>query len=93
MPAWRRDPAPEIESRIRVVLTGMLPLLRIEAPGISLVSFDVASGVVLLRVDGDCPDCTMSAATFREGIAAHLRLRVPEIREVRIADPSSISHE
>ena len=37
----------------------------------------------VLRVEGDCPDCDMSAANMIEGIAAHLRARVPEVKDVR----------
>lgn len=58
-------------------------MLRIEPAAVELVSFDPATGTAVLRVEGDCPDCQMSAAMMIEGISAHLRARVPEIREVR----------
>jgi Fe-S cluster biogenesis protein NfuA len=50
---------------------------------LALVSFDSATGVTVLRIAGDCPDCDMTATELRAGIEAHLRLRVPEITEVR----------
>ena len=77
---WRR---PEVDDRIRAALAELPALLRIEAAGIELVSFDRERGVAILRVEGDCPDCQMSVAMMMEGIGAHLRARVPEIREVR----------
>lgn len=89
MRVWRRSAAVRedvIESRIRDALVAMLPLLRLEISAITLVSYDAASGVAMLSLTGDCPDCQMSAATLHAGIEAHLRTRIPEIRAVRLAD-------
>ena len=72
-----------IEMRIREAIIGLRPLLGVEAGGVELVSFEAATGIAVLRIEGDCPDCEMSVATLREGIEAHLKLRVPEIREIR----------
>ena len=75
--------ATALEARIREVIAGLRPMLRIDPCGIELVEFEVSTGVATVRIDGGCPDCEMPAATLRQGIEAHLRLRVPEIREVR----------
>jgi Fe-S cluster biogenesis protein NfuA len=72
-----------IEARIRDAIDGLKPLLGGATTGVELVTFDSASGVAILRVEGDCPDCEMPVATYLQGIEAHLRLRVPEIREIR----------
>jgi Fe-S cluster biogenesis protein NfuA len=81
----RADKSQRIEGQIRDAITGLRPLLRLRAPdAIGLVSFDVGSGVVILRLDGGCPDCEMPITALLQGIEAHLRLRVPEIREVRV---------
>ena len=72
-----------IEARIRGAIDELRPMLRIESSGVELLRFEEATGVAVLRVEGDCPDCEMTAAMLLQGIAAHLRLRVPEIREVR----------
>jgi Fe-S cluster biogenesis protein NfuA len=72
-----------IEARIREAIEGLRPLLGVETTGVELVSFEAATGVAVLRIEGDCPECEMSIATFRQGIEAHLKLRVPEIREIR----------
>jgi Fe-S cluster biogenesis protein NfuA len=58
-------------------------MLGVGETAIDLVNFEAATGVAVLRVEGDCPDCEMSVATLLQGIEAHLKLRVPEIREIR----------
>ena len=73
----------EIEARIREAIVGLRPLLGVESSGVELVNFEEASGVAVLLVEGDCPHCEMSVATLLQGIEAHLRMRVPEIRGIR----------
>ena len=73
----------EIDSRIRETLLEVRPLLHIAEAHIELVQFEEQTGTAVLRVEGDCPDCEMSAANMIEGIAAHLRSRVPEVKDVR----------
>jgi Fe-S cluster biogenesis protein NfuA len=72
-----------LEGRIREAIDGLRPLLRTHGPEvIDLVSFDVMTGIAVLRLDGGCPDCEMPASALVQGIEAHLKLRVPEIRVV-----------
>ncbi len=79
----RRRSDEAIEARIREAINGLRPLLGPGSEGMELVKFDAASGVAIIRVEGDCPDCEMPVATYLQGIEAHLRMRVPEIREIR----------
>jgi Fe-S cluster biogenesis protein NfuA len=79
--ASRDDAA--VEQRIRDAIAEMRPLLRIESVGIELVSFEIETGTAVLRFEGDCPDCQMPASVLRDGIEAHLRMHVPELRGVR----------
>jgi Fe-S cluster biogenesis protein NfuA len=72
-----------VEARIQEALADLGPILRLETLGVELIEFRPETGVAVLRFEGDCPDCEMSASMLREGIEAHLRMRVPEIREVR----------
>ena len=74
----------EIGRDITRELNEMTPLLEIDACGISLVSFDGATGVALIRIAGECADCNASAATFLPGIETRLKLKVAELHEVRI---------
>ena len=73
----------DIDARIRETLTELRPRLHIAEANIELVEFEEQTGTAVLRVEGDCPDCEMSAANMIEGIAAHLRARVPEVKDVR----------
>ena len=73
----------EIDSRIREALLELRPLLHIQEATVELVQFEEETGTVVLRVEGECPDCEMSAANLIEGIGAHLRARVPEVKDVR----------
>jgi len=85
----RKGADPElVAGRIREALEGLVPILGIEACAVTLVSY--REGVATLRLHGDCPDpeCTMSVTHFRSGIEAHLRMRVPEVVEVRTIGPS-----
>lgn len=72
-----------IEGRIQHAIDHLVPLLRIEACRIELVEFGQDTGLALLRIEGGCDHCDMSAATLLQGIEANLRSQVPEIREVR----------
>ena len=74
-----------VEARISAILLEVEPLLRIEHCRIELVSFVADSGALTLRIDGECPDCEMSPATFAPAIAAHVKQRVPEVREVKLS--------
>lgn len=75
-----------IETRISAILVEVEPLLRMEHCRLELVEFSPDSGVALLSIDGGCPDCEVSPATFSTAIQAHIMMRVPEVREVRISD-------
>ena len=72
-----------IEQRIAEALAQVGVMLRLNQAVIELVEFEQRTGVAILRLRGDCPDCEMSVSTLRDGIEAHLRMRVPEVREVR----------
>ena len=73
----------DVDDRIRESLQELHPLLHIQEATVELVQFEAESGTAVLRVEGDCPDCELSAANMIEGIGAHLRARVPEVKDVR----------
>ena len=68
-------------------LAELRPLVEHQASRVELVDFTAATGELTLAVEGGCPDCDMPAAALLQGMAVHLRLRVPEVRSVRAADP------
>lgn len=73
-----------IESSIRDALGALKPLLHFDAARIELVEFFSDTGVAVVHLTGDCPDCELTAVMLREGIEAHLRTKIPEIREIRV---------
>jgi Fe-S cluster biogenesis protein NfuA len=75
-----------VETRIRSALAALGPIAHFEWVRAELVEFRAAEGVAVVRLEGSCPDCDLTAATFRSGIEAHLRMRVPEVREVVATD-------
>jgi Fe-S cluster biogenesis protein NfuA len=76
--------AESVEASIAMVLSEVGPLLRIEHYRIEIAEYSGPTGRLMLRIDGNCPDCEVSPATFMPAIEAHLKLRVPEVREVRV---------
>ncbi len=76
----------EIEERIRAALAELPPLVARHASRVDLVGFAAVTGVATLAIEGGCPECNMPAAALLQGIGAHLRTRVPEVRDVRAAD-------
>ncbi|MGI9078582.1 MAG: NifU family protein [Gemmatimonadaceae bacterium] len=73
-----------VESSIRDALGALKPLLHVDTARIELVEFCSDTGVAVVRLAGDCPDCDLTAVMLRAGIEAHLRTKVPEIREIRV---------
>ena len=82
-----RGGAEAIEHRIRDAIDELQPLLPLDEGKVELVRFDPASGVATLRLAGGCPECDLTLGSLLVGITAHLRMRVPEIREVHQMSP------
>jgi Fe-S cluster biogenesis protein NfuA len=76
-----------IRERITAVLAEVGPLLRIEHCRIEIVDYSGATGRLSVRIDGSCPDCDLSPATFMPAIEAHVRQRVPEVLQVTVIGP------
>ena len=74
-----------IEQSISTVLVEVQPMLRIEHCRLELVRFDQSTGLLVIRIEGNCPDCSVSPSIFATGIAAHVKQRVIEVTEVRLA--------
>ncbi|HZK77320.1 MAG TPA: NifU family protein [Gemmatimonadaceae bacterium] len=74
-----------IEQSISTVLVEVQPMLRIEHCRLELVEFDTVTGLLVIRIEGNCPDCSVSPSIFATGIAAHVKQRIVEVSEVRIA--------
>ena len=83
MPHPLRRSRQTVEDRIGDALTQVAIMLRLDRAVLELVTFEKATGVAVLRLHGDCPDCQMSVSALHAGIEAQLRMRVPEVREIR----------
>jgi Fe-S cluster biogenesis protein NfuA len=81
-----------LEQGIARAIAELEPLLHTRAGGVAIVELRASEGLLLLRVDGECPGCDMKAETLQRGIEAHIRQRVPGIREVRVVPKAGPSH-
>ena len=83
LPLKKRNEA-VVRERITAVLAEVGPLLRIDHCLIEIVEFSGATGKLTVQIDGSCPDCELSPATFMPAIEAHVKQRVPEVLEVAV---------
>ncbi|MFZ4635202.1 MAG: NifU family protein [Saprospiraceae bacterium] len=68
----------ELLERIEVALGTVRPHLKVDGGDVELV--DVTDDMrVLIRWQGMCENCSMSAMTLRAGIAEAIRGKIPEI--------------
>jgi len=75
-----------VEESITLVLAELRPLIRIEHTQIEIAEYSGVTGRLVLRMDGACPHCELSPADFMPAIEAHLKLRVPQVREVSVIE-------
>jgi len=80
----RQRPVADIEAQIRSEIDAMTELLGLEHCDIGLFRFDAEEGTVILSVDASCTECDVSPATFMAGIETRLKVRVAEVREVKM---------
>ncbi len=73
---------PELE---KIVDQEIRPSLQMDGGDIRLVDFDEASGVLSVELQGHCAHCPMMEYTLKEGIETELKMRLPQIKEVRAA--------
>jgi Fe-S cluster biogenesis protein NfuA len=69
-----------VEKKVQKALDEIRPNVQADGGDIELVA--VEKGVVMVRLQGHCVGCPMSALTLKQGIGAHLKKRVPEIVKV-----------
>jgi Fe-S cluster biogenesis protein NfuA len=73
-----------VQKQITVVLAEVGAILHMEHYRIEVAEYSGDNGRLTLRIDGSCPDCDLSPSTFIPAIEAHVRQRVPEVREVAV---------
>ncbi len=72
----------QLISRIKAVLEQVRPHLQTDGGDVEFVAWEENSGVLVLRLLGNCADCPLSMMTLRAGIERLLMNKIPEIRRV-----------
>ncbi len=74
---------PTVVEQIRVVLAEAEPYVAGHGGSISLVSFEPATGRVLVSLEGTCEHCSLSTITLKFGLEEALKAKLPGVvREV-----------
>ena len=73
---------PETIDKIKKVLDEVRPQLQMDGGDVEFVSFDEASGVLKVKLQGACSGCPMSQITLQQGIGQAVKEKVPEVKEV-----------
>lgn len=72
----------EIEKKVGAILKKIAPYLAEDKGGAEFVRYEEDTGVVELRLTGQCRDCPMSMMTLRAGIERFILKEVPEVIRV-----------
>jgi Fe-S cluster biogenesis protein NfuA len=84
--ARKGRPIKEIEIALRQEVAQLGSIINLSHCAIELHEYVAPDGHAILTIDGTCPDCDVSPATFTAGIETRLRLRVPELKTVSIVE-------
>ncbi|MCP5107664.1 MAG: NifU family protein [bacterium] len=76
----------ELKERVNAVIDEVRPALEADGGGIELVDILEDNKVVLVNLTGACHGCPMSTMTIKGYVEQTLIEKVPEIKEVRLAD-------
>lgn len=72
--------AESIEKRVQAAINDIRPQIQMDGGDVELVA--VEGSTVKVRLVGHCAGCPMSQMTLKNGIEAHIKSLVPEIRSV-----------
>ncbi len=75
-----------MEEQVKKVLEKIRPSLQADGGDVELVSVDIESGIVTVRLQGACAGCPMSQMTLRNGIERILKQQIPEVKAVEPAE-------
>jgi Fe-S cluster biogenesis protein NfuA len=78
-----------VEERVQRALDGVRPYLKSHEGGVEIGGIE--GDVVTLRLQGSCDGCPSSAATVKLAVERAILDRVPEIREVRAENATSVA--
>jgi len=69
-----------IEKRVQAAINDIRPQIQMDGGDVELVA--VEGSTVKVRLVGHCAGCPMSQMTLKNGVEAHIKSLVPEIRSV-----------
>jgi Fe-S cluster biogenesis protein NfuA len=71
-----------IEKRIKKALDEIRPYLREDKGDVEFAGYDKNTGIVYVRLKGNCSDCPFAIMTLRAGIQRYLISEIDEIYRV-----------
>jgi Fe-S cluster biogenesis protein NfuA len=69
-----------LQTKVQKALNEIRPNIQADGGDVQLVA--VENGIVKVKLQGHCAGCPMSAMTLKQGIEAHLKMRIPEVKTV-----------
>lgn len=71
-----------LEEQVKDALNSMRPQLQADGGDLEFISFDEASGKVLVKLTGACGNCPMATMTLKQGVERFLKDTVKDTLEV-----------
>jgi len=71
-----------LKEEVQKELDEVRPMLQMDGGDVELVDVDEKTGIVSVRLQGQCSHCPMSEITLKNGIEARLVEKIPEVKEV-----------
>ncbi len=72
-----------LEEKIKQAIAEIRPSLQADGGDVEFVSWDRAKGLVAVRLKGACGHCPFAQITLKNGIEAHLKQKVKEVKAVQ----------
>lgn len=71
-----------IEQRVISVLDEIRIYLNEDGGDVEFVNCDIDTGILNIRLTGNCESCPMSEMTLRAGIERYIKHKIPEITRI-----------
>jgi Fe-S cluster biogenesis protein NfuA len=72
----------DLMTRIERTIDTLRPYIASHRGSVEVIDFDVADGILLVRMGGHCQGCAASTVTLKQGLEHRLRQMGPEVRHV-----------
>jgi len=71
-----------IEKQVNILLDRIRGYLHEDGGDVEFVSYEPGTGILNVRLTGNCRDCPFSIMTLRGGIERYLKFEMPEITRI-----------